>query len=207
MTNLENTKCLYCKSDISGNFCSSCGKKNSSICDQVSFGEMQEYIHQIDNGRGHMSKQISEYIKSKNVAMSPAGLYTIFIRLGYMFRVVEEQFGNFQKIEDQVLMSILKEQGVSLGDRLKKATDHMDSQLEVDSFTLEGINKDYLIIKDIIDWFNEYIESNALIILERVKNGQYGFYVKSEEQINYMKYMFFRNAVWGYLYRVVEEQN
>lgn len=203
---MNNTlsKCRFCENDVESNFCSNCGKRNLRICDRDLFGEMQEFVHKHNQGEDLMSKQIKQHIESLGDLTTPSGFYAIFVKLGYMFRVAEEKFGNFEKGIDENIDLMFKEQGLSQGEILKKVTNYLDSKLDIDTIGIKGLDQRYLVIKEAESWFNDYIGTNVTIILQRIKSGKYLFRIGSKDQEDYLGEMFFRQSAWGYLYRLAE---
>lgn len=93
---------------------------------------------------------------------------------------------------------------MSLSDKTRKLVNYLDSQIY--TISLDGIDRDYLIVKEIIPIFTNYILNNINNIINLIQKDKLDLSFKKDPDLDILKEALFRNAVWGYLYRLTEEQ-
>ncbi len=206
---VDNMKCLYCNKEVDGNYCSECGKKVVTEFSVSNFGEVQEYVY--NNQKKYLSQEFLNEIELGYTgdSMTMRKLYKSFRLFGYLFRATEGKFGSLSLMDGEI-EKVLKDNTKDKGQRLKEATNLLDQGLDIDSISIDGLQKDYLIVKEIPPIFEGYIDNNVNNVANQIMNeGGQGAIDIDYLQNNFDKFreLLFRNATWGYLYRVVEEQS
>ena len=168
------------------------------------FKDVQERIFGIDQGEKYLSKHFRSEVTIRLSIKTPASMFKDFKRWGYLFRVTEEKFGNFPKISEKRFLSILTDVKSSASDRLYKATNYLDAK--VNTTSLEGLEKDYLIVPEIAPVFTGYIWSNIKNIINLLQEKKLDILLKKDVDLDILNEVLFRNSIWGYLYRLAEEQ-
>ena len=141
--------------------------------------------------------------------MTMGSLYKTFKLFGYLFRVTEEQFGKQVRIDDDNLTKLLNSQPKPISERLNDAANYLDSTHDIDSVSIDGLKKEYLIVPEIISVFNNYIDNNINSAANQIINGKTPTGIKAnylQENAETFSELLYRMATWGYLYRIIEEQ-
>jgi hypothetical protein len=199
-------KCLFCDADIVGNYCSNCGKKAIQGFSISNFREVQKQV--LKNPREWVSKEFKEATQSGQLGsvgiMTTQEMFKQLQRCGYLFRVIEEKFGDIPKIRDEQFLKVLAGKK-TLPNRLQEATDYLDGQLT--TISISDLDEKYLIVKEIVPVFEDYIAAVIEDFVERARTDKLGgVTLKKDLDLSTINEILFRNATWGYLYRIVEEQ-
>jgi hypothetical protein len=200
-------ECKFCGGDNVENYCSACGHKAISEFSVNSFLELQNHI--LENKDKYSSNVFKELIKSplgEIGILSQQGLFKSFQLWGYLFRATEEKFGTMPDIADEDFIKIIKDKSVPISERLIQGTDYFDSKSNL--ISLDGLGEDKLIIPEIILVFNDYINMRISNIINKARNGELmGLIIRKDSaDLESLREILFRNAVWGYLYKFVEGQ-
>lgn len=194
-----NTNCKFCLTEVTGNYCSNCGKKSISNFSEVDFVAI--YNHILGNRNSFFSKDFIDILSEHPVGYFPSKNRLIHVMLltGYLVRVSEERFGLPKDIYDDIAKNIIKE-SISRKEKIRKITDYIDSKSQL--ISLEGVDRKYLIIDDVVDVFNSIIKQRFVTFFNQSKKE--GFEVTKDFDPAIFWEIACRFAVWGYLFRAVE---
>lgn len=190
-------KCLYCKSENTGKFCQDCGKELLVGFSVDNFSDVLDFVREKQDV--YLSQKFRELVESKSLLPTPHEISRDFKRMGYLFRACEERFGEEEGLDDIEFRKIMNNSNKNDKDKIIEAVDYLDSSSN--KISLDGVPLKYFIYKDIAPVFTDYVMKNIKSVINSAKKGQLLIKIDDPESLTEI---LFRNAVWGYWYRLVE---
>ncbi len=192
--------CKFCLAEISGNYCSNCGKKIVIGFDEKSFSSIFNSIS--DHSNNFVSKDFKKVLEQYPFGFfsSKNRLLNVMLLTGYVIRISEERFGTSKKFSDTTIETIINKPNMAKIEKIKEVTDYIDSKNRL--ISLNGVDEKYLVNKDIVSMFNLITRQRFINFFEQSEKE--GRKIKKGFDVEVAWEVACRHSVWGYLFRMIE---
>jgi hypothetical protein len=205
-------KCIYCKNEGEGSFCSSCGKEYNNTFSNKKFLELFQYV--FENKDNYLSKEFNNLVK---LNPSPFGLlsaddfYKSLQVIGYLLRTVEEMFLMGVIKSNKNITEILKNNNEMLDEKLDRVANYIDINMRPGSLlSFSTLNEELFLVEKskMVFILDEYVYHNIEENVKIINNGQAAVVFKKDKKEDEETFseLLFRNAIYGYCYKIAEEQ-
>ncbi len=184
-------------SDLPDNYCGNCGKRKIDSFSSENFSIVFNYLS--DQHEDIFSSEFKEFLEEYPFGFLPSKtrLLNVMLITGYTIRLAEERFLDGDKTIN-IEHSPSKKQ--TKLETIREIADYIDSQSS--QISLDGVAKEYIIHEGIIGEFNDIVEKRLWNFFDVAKKQ--GTTPKEGSKMDTIREISFRNAVWGYLFRMIE---